>query len=322
MPSSLHSGISRGKEKARLMGKWLSVFKVILLAVVASTGSTSHVVGERSVSGATLLPVLTKTQAQQLDAESIKVLVREVEERQKEANLKLRYYAYTLKRTEHQLNEEGVSTKQRVHEYRVFPRGWGQVVTATLSENGKALSPEKLAKEKAKANKEWQRHKKDPQKDPQKDPDKMPTWFDGLDFTALPAERLEERDVIVLSFTPRADYSPPKGTHTLSPDLKGQIWIDPKEKMIMKFQAELTKEFRQGGLSGWLSSLRPGTAVSIENMQLGNGLWVVKRVEVSSVLKARGFLMLPHTERFRFVDEMSEYREFDPEATDLFGGSE
>lgn len=43
-----------------------------------------------------------------------------------------------------------------------------------------------------------------------------------------------------------------------------------------------------------------------------------KRVDVSSIVKGPGFLMLPHTERFRFVDELSDYREFDPDATDLF----
>jgi hypothetical protein len=44
----------------------------------------------------------------------------------------------------------------------------------------------------------------------------------------------------------------------------------------------------------------------------------VSRVDVSSIVKGAGFLMLPHTERFRIVDEMSDYREFDPDATDLF----
>lgn len=254
----------------------------------------------------------------QLKPEAMKALLREVEERHKKAHEKLRYYSYILKHTEHQLNEQGVSTKYRVHEYRVFPRGFGLVVTAMLSENGKELTPQKLAKEKANANKEWQKHRKDGQKDRPKDPEKIGLWFEGLDFVALPQERLGDREVIVFSFTPRADYLRPKDSNTLMPDLKGQVRIDLQEKMIVKFQAELMRERRQGGLSGWLSALKPGTAITIENTRIGNGLWVMSRVDVSSIVKGPGFLMLPHTARFRFVDEMSDYREFDPDAADLF----
>ncbi|HYJ85618.1 MAG TPA: hypothetical protein VEW46_06170 [Pyrinomonadaceae bacterium] len=264
------------------------------------------------------LSVLTGFQDAQVDAqltpEAIHALLREVEEKHKAANEKLRYYSYILKRTEHQLDKEGVSTKYRVHEYRVFPRGKGLVVTAMLSENGKELDPKKLAKEKANANKEWQKHRKDREKEP----DKIGPWFDGLDFVALPGERFDDRDVIVFGFTPQTDYKRPKHSNRVTSDLKGQVWIDGQEKMVVKFQAELTREFRQGGLSGWLSALKPGTTITIENTRLGNGLWVVNRVDVSSIVKGPGFLMLPHTERFRVVDEMSDYREFDPDATDLF----
>lgn len=310
---------------------------MIVLVVAAAFGAKRVVVGQRSLTSsllstksllpfqlggpsedAGLVPVFTKRQAAQLEAqlkpEAIQALLAEVEQKQKAANEKLRYYSYIIKRTEHQLNEQGEGTKYRIHEYRVFPRGWGLVVTAMLSENGQELSSEKLAKEKVQANKEWQKHKKDRQKDPPK----IAPWFEGLDFVALPPERVEETDAIVFSFRPLADYSRPKNANTLMPDLKGQIWIDPKEKMILKFQAELTREFRQGGLSGWLSALKPGTAITMENTRLTSGLWVVKRIDISSIMKGPGFLMLPHTERFRFVDEMSDYREFDPEATDLF----
>jgi hypothetical protein len=45
---------------------------------------------------------------------------------------------------------------------------------------------------------------------------------------------------------------------------------------------------------------------------------VVKLVDFSSIAKTRGPLWLPHIDRFRVVDEMSDYRLFDPEARDLF----
>jgi hypothetical protein len=238
-----------------------------------------------------------------------------VEARQKEANAKLERYSYILKRTEHELNDKGVGTKYRMHEYRVFPMRPGLAVAALLSENGKELSPEKLVKEKARANKEWQKHKKDK---PKNADSTTVSWFETLDFTVLPPERLEDREVIVLSFRPRANYSPPKNADKFVAGLKGQLWIDPLEKMILKFHAELTRDFSAGGLSGWLSSAKPGTAFTIENMRLADGRWAVKLVDSYAIGQARGPLWISHTYRFRVVDEMSDYRPFDPEAMDLF----
>ena len=301
--------------KTTSIGRPLSLCNLIALILTAILGASTGVVGQASELGSSPHPVpIGMQQTPPLDEQGIQTLLREIDNKQKEANAKPRYYSYKLKRTEHELNDKGEATKSRVHEYLVFSRGRGEVVMATLSENGQALSAEKLAKEKARANKEWQKHKSDRLPDPPK----TAAWFEALNFTALPPERLEEREAIVLGFTPKADRSAPKDSNVLMPDLKGQLWIDPKEKGFLKFQAELTRERRQGGLSGWLTALKPGTTITIENMQLPNGLWVLKRLEFSTIVKASGVLFLPHTERFRNVDEMSDYREFDPDATDLF----
>jgi hypothetical protein len=291
MTTSLQSGRTLGNHKTISILGPLSVCALIALTLAAVPGA--------------------RTQSPPLDEQAIQTLLDEVDNKVKESNAKQRHYSYKLTRTEQDLNDQGESTKTRVHEYLVFSRGRGQVVMAMLSEDGKALSPEKLAKEKARANKEWQKHKND------RLPDltKAASWFESLDFTAQRSERVDEKEVIVLSFTPKANYSGPKDSKTLMPDLKGELWIDPKEKGVLKFQAELTRE---RGLSGWLSSLKPGTTITIENMQLPNGIWVMKRLESSSITKGPGVLLLPRTGRFRNVDEMTDYREFDPDATDLF----
>jgi hypothetical protein len=363
------------------MGRLLIVCTMLLLVSVAVgiRGQRAEVLGQRTevggqrsevrnqpVTRSLRLPVLTGADGQidaqgdeQLSAEAIQALLREVEARHKEANAKLKHYSYLLKRTEHQLNDEGESTKYRMHEYRVFPRR-PLAVAAMLSENGVALSPEKLAKEKARANKEWQKQRDRDQRsenrgqkaeggeqktevsersedrDQKKEAggqkgestkgadDKKAPWFEGMEFKVLPRERLDDREVMVLSFrplwasSPRAGSPPDKNADKFMSGLKGQIWIDPKEKMILKFHGELTTDFSPGGLSGWLSSLKPGTQVTIENMRLPNGLMVVKLVDFSSIAKTRGPLWLPHIDRFRVVDEMSDYRPFDPEAKDLF----
>ncbi|MBC8030714.1 MAG: hypothetical protein H7Z16_11430 [Pyrinomonadaceae bacterium] len=324
----------RGIDKAFSTGRWLTVCKTLVLVVAVVVSSMSEVVGQRSPTLSLTLPVLTTPAAHrfqnppaQLDAQAIQTLLREVEAKHKEANAKLEYYSYILKRTEHELNDKGEGKRYRVHEYRVFPRREGLQIAATLSENGKELSPVKLAKEKARANKEWQKHRKKSEARGQKsevtksDEGKAFPWFDTLDFTAMPPERIEDREVVILSFRPRAkrsDDTPQKNVDKFVASLKGQVWIDPVEKIILKFQAELTRDFSAGGLSGWLSKAKPGTAFTIENMRLADCRWVVKRVDSYAIGMARGPLWLPHTYRFRVVDEMSDYRPFDPNATDLF----
>jgi hypothetical protein len=135
----------------------------------------------------------------------------------------------------------------------------------------------------------------------------------------MPAERFAGKDMIVLSFVPQGDSAPGKNEDKFMAGLKGQIWIDPTEKMIVKFHAELTRDFNPlGGLHGWLDALKPGTQLTIENARLANGMWAVKLNELSSIERTRGPLLLSHTYRFKIVDEMSDYRPFDPEAKDLF----
>ena len=239
-----------------------------------------------------------------------------MEAKQKENSVKLGRYSYTLKRTVQELNDKGVVKKEKVYVYQVFPPRQALPVILLLSEDGKALSDEKLAKEKIRVNKYWQAHKNDaPKSKPGKE---AAPWFEGLDFSVVGNERFEGRDVIVLSFKPRADYAPKKDAEKFLSGLKGQVWIDPTEKVIMKLHGELTNVFSVGGLSGFLSSLRPGSEFTVENMPLGDGLWGAKRFEFAFIEKYAGVLFLPHTARPRQRDEMSDYRPFDPDAKDLF----
>jgi hypothetical protein len=346
MAFSLQSSTRLADDKAFSPDRLLTVCKTLGLVVAMVVSSTAEVVGQRSMTQSLPpphagrprgspgpLPVLTNFAARQLqmppaqlDADGIQVLLREVEAKQKEAGARLEHYSYILKRTEHELNDRGEGKRYRIHEYRVFPRRDGFQIAATLSENGKELSPEKLAKEKARANKEWQKYKIRDQKSGvggqgsavTKSAGGPASWFETLDFTALPSERLGDRDVIVLSFSPRANYAPPKKADKFVASLKGKMWIDPAEKIALKFQAELTRDFSPGGLSGWLSWAKPGTAFTVENMSLANGLWAVKLVDSYATGKTRGPLWLPQTYHFRIVDEMSDYRPFDPDAMDLF----
>lgn len=131
-------------------------------------------------------------------------------------------------------------------------------------------------------------------------------------------ERYEGRDVVVLSFKPKAAYTPKEDAQKFISGLKGQIWIEPAEKVMVKIHGELTNALSGGGFPGFLSSLRPGSVLTVDFMPTGDGLWGAKRVEFASILKSPVIFLLPQTAHTRQLDEISDYHPFDPETKDLF----
>ncbi len=101
---------------------------------------------------ALLLPVIPSwaQSTTQFDGQS---LLREVEAKQKENSARAQRQSYMLKRTVQDLNDKGEVKKEKVYVYQVFPLRQGLPAMLLLSEDGKALSDEKLAKDKVKINK-------------------------------------------------------------------------------------------------------------------------------------------------------------------------
>jgi hypothetical protein len=262
-----------------------------------------------------LLPALSSAQQQAANQLDVPTLLRDVEAKQKQNAAKAQLYSYTLKRTMQDLNNKGEVKKEKVYLYQVFPIRYGLPAMLLLSEDGKPLTAEKLAREKIKTNKYWQKHKNDA---PKNKPSEEFSWFAALDHTFARNERYEGHDVVVLSFTPKAEYDAKTYSQKFVSGLKGEIWIEPVEKVIVKIHGELTNALRSGGLSGWLSSLRPGSALTIDFMPLGDGSWAVKRIEVASIAKFSGVLFLPQTAHSRYLDEITDYHPFDPGTKDLF----
>jgi hypothetical protein len=177
----------------------------------------------------------------------------------------------------------------------------------------KPLAHEKLAKERIRVNKYWKKHKNDA---PKTKPGDEPPWFEGLDVSFVGNERYEGRDVVVLSFKPESAGKNADSRRLIS-GLKGQVWIEPTDKMIVKLHGELTTIYKHG--FGFLSSLRPGSVLTIERVPIGQGRWAVRRLEFASIQKHAGpLLLLSQTAHTRQLDELSDYRPFDPETDDLF----
>jgi hypothetical protein len=253
--------------------------------------------------------------AQFSDKPSIQSLVDEAQSKQKEFSLKLYGYTYTLKRSDQELNDKGEIKKEKVQVFQVFPVSNGVPVKVLLNENGKDLSPAQLAKEKARANREWQKRKKESESNGgQTERQQALFFFQMSEYTMLRTDRYNNRDVIVLKFKPRPDFKPVNDSEKFVSRLEGELWIDVAEKTMVKLDGKLGESFKSG-VAGFLSPLQPGTSLLIENSPISNGLWATTLMEFIPVQKGS---LLSKSVRYKQKEEMSDYRPFNKDAVDLF----
>jgi hypothetical protein len=247
------------------------------------------------------------TGAQTGDDPGARSLVDEAQSKQKEFSSKLLGYTYTLRRSEQELNERGEVKKEKVKVYQVFPLSHGAPVTVLLSEDGRGLSPSQLAKERARADREWRKRKKESEKGAdQTEPQGTFFFFQGSEFRAVRTERYNNRDVIVLNFKPRPGFKPSKDSEGFASGLEGELWIDAAEKVIVRLDAKLAESYKPGVL-GHISPLKPGTSLLIEMSPVSNDIWAMTRMEFTPVQSGSLF---SKGVRHRQKEEMSDYRPF------------
>lgn len=265
----------------------------------------------------TVLLVSSVGTAQQGNDPSIRPLIESIQTQQKEFSSNLLGYTYTLKRTMQELNDKGEVKKERVQVFQAFPVVEGAPVMMLLSENGEDLSPSRQAKEKARANSEWRKRKKESEKNKGlAEPPQTPYFLGGSEFSRLGIERYNNRDVVVLKFGPRQDFKPTKKSEEFVSRLEGKLWIDIAEKAVVKFEGKLVERYKPG-LVGHITPLEPGTSLLIESSPISNGLWAVTRIEFGPGLISSLF---SKTVRYHHKqkDEMSDYKPFNKDADDLF----
>jgi hypothetical protein len=247
---------------------------------------------------------------------NLHAVLDEVQSKHLENSSRLRGYTFVLRRTEQQLDDKGRIKREQVKVYQVFPAPHGAVITVLLSENGKDLPHDRLAEEKARANKEWQKQRRAAANYPDREDRPVAlSFFQTSEFSVTRAENHGGKEVLVLGFKPRGDFKPSNDSEKFMAKLEGEMWIDVAEKMMVKLEARLAKSHGFGGLPGFFSALKPGTSLVIENAPLTDGLWVTTRVTFAPSQTGRLF---SKGRRDVQKQEMSQYRPFDTKADRLY----
>lgn len=262
-------------------------------------------------------------------------LLREVARNQKELDERISEYTFTRRETEREINDRGELKREKVRVHEVYPvRGGGRVLKL-ISEDGVALSPERMAKEEKRVTEDLEKAERDYQKEQEKrarnsaaktkrkgnetgmgkdgddDFEGISAFLRACEFVAPRREMFRGRETIVFDFRPRANFRPQNSSESLISKLIGVVWIDPQDKQVMRLEARLSDGFKVGG--GLLASVRSGSAFAFEQTRMTDGVWLPRMAQINASVK----VLLVAGLRLDAIREYSEYKKFNTEAGDV-----
>ncbi|MDT4898006.1 MAG: hypothetical protein QOH25_3083 [Acidobacteriota bacterium] len=343
------------KEGARLRYWFSTTSKLLLKTVDVARGTTTHFSDYRAENGAlephrmemttngkdamTFLLKSVRYNAglsdtlfdpPSVETPDIAKLLREVEENQKKIDERVSNYAFTEKRTEREINDQGEVKKEKVTVSEIYPLPGGGAISKLISENGEPLSAERAAKQDKKiaedvAKYELERQKREQKKKEEaeknkgqaagkKDEDKddvgVAVFLRACEFVSPRRERLRDREAVVFDFRPRPGFRPRNTAEDIVTKLAGVVWIDPVDKTVIRLEAKLAQSYKVAG--GLVASIRPGSAFAFEQTRMAEGVWLPRSMQVNFAAKIFLFKGIEANE----TREFSDYRRFDAEASD------
>ena len=237
--------------------------------------------------------------AEALDVAS---LLREVSRNQDEVERRFTEYSFLQKGTEREIDSKGVTRKETVKVFEVFPLPNRNPIMKLISEDGVALSGDRAAKEDKRVEEEFLKAERDKDKDAQKVADQraernrkkaakqsedndveISQFFRHCEFVSPRRERFQDRQAIVFDFRAQPGFKPSTRQESLISKLVGVVWIDPSDKQVIRLEARLAEGFKMGG--GLLLSLRPGAALVMEQTRMNEGIWMPRFMQINLSVK-------------------------------------
>ena len=257
---------------------------------------------------------------------NISELLRAVASNQAQLDRRVSDYTYTRTETEREIDDKGVVKREKTVVHEIYPVEGGGRVLKLISEDGVPLSPERAAKEERRVaealgkvarenEKRISREQRERAARARKkgetgagaDGDEdvgIGVFLRACEFVSPRRERFQDRNAIVFDFRPRPNFKPANRGESVVAKLAGVAWIDPTDKQVMRLEARLSEGFKIGG--GLLASVRPGSAVVLEQTRLADGVWLSRFSQINASAK----LFLFASFRLDAIREYSDYKRF------------
>ncbi|HEV2803147.1 MAG TPA: hypothetical protein VGW12_21955 [Pyrinomonadaceae bacterium] len=260
---------------------------------------------------------------------NISELLRTVARNQDELDRRVSDYTFTRTETEREIDDKGVVKKEKTRVHEIYPVAGGGRALKLISEDGVPLSPERLAEEEREVVETIKRIERENAKRMEKkerdraakaerarkrgetgagaDGDEevgIGVFLRACEFISPRRENFRGREAIVFDFRPRPNFKPTNRGESIIGKLAGVAWIDPVDRQVMRLEARLAEGFKIGG--GLVASVRPGSAVVMEQTRLEDGVWLPRFSQINA--SAKVFLFAGF--RLNATREYSNYRRF------------
>ncbi len=227
-------------------------------------------------------------------------LVRSMVERQRSFEEAIDEYTYDVVTTEVKLDKKDRVKESRVRRYQIFFVK-GQPVRRLVEEDGRPLSAKKAEKEQKRVLKEAEKARGRSSSEKRKDEIRLSDVLDRFDFSAVAREAVGGRDTVLVTFRALPGKRDVEHDNVLRA-LQGRLWIDEKERAIVRAELSNARKIKIGG--GLLASVS-SFGLKVDFIPV-DAIWLPRRSEAFAsgrVLLVKGF-------RQRTTQEFSDYRRF------------
>jgi len=255
----------------------------------------------------------------------IAALLKELQTNQERIDNILENYSYTSTFATRELGKDGILREKESRTSQVsFHKG--KPIRRLVAKNGKSLSTEEQAREDKKIeklveeleNKEAKKQAKIAKQsadEKTEDEDKRISVAELLRASNLVnprRERFRGRDVIVFDFEPNPnfDFENVKSLLKFFGKMAGVIWVDAKDKQVVRLEAALADNYKIGG--GVLANMKRGAAFITESERVNDEVWLPSQIELIASIK----VLMVKAININQVAKYSNYHKFKTEVKD------
>ena len=241
----------------------------------------------------------------------IPALMRQVEANQRNAEAVEKTYLYHSVETRREQQSAG-HEKITIVESDHF---WldGVPVRRIVKKEGKDLSPDELAKEDRRIEKQAREAREHRDKieaagkesDPQGNEEITVSRLLELgSFTNPRRVSWNGRDTIAVDYTGDAHAKTRNRAEEVIRDMAGTAWVDEQDKVLVRAQGRFVRPFKIG--AGLLVNIRQDTSFTFEQTRVNDEVWLPAKIEAQGA--ARAMLLFGFTGKIEIAD--SDYRKF------------
>jgi hypothetical protein len=249
-----------------------------------AVGARRNVQLQRWTLAAYVAAVALVAGAPALLAQDAREIVRKSVELDQSNWQRMKDYTWIARQTERSLDSNGQVKGEKTEEWETVVV-YGEPHRRMMSRDGKALSAgdqrkeqDKLDQAVAKRQQETpvQRARREAEfeKNRENDREFLREVPDLFDFKLLGEEKIDGRDVWVISATPKPGATPKRGDAKPLLKVQAKVWIDKAEYQWVRLEAETTATISFGL---FIARLNPGAKLIFEQTRVNDDVWLPKR---------------------------------------------